>query len=236
MLNLTILIPPKHASPIPVSCVESGRWHRVSKGFTSAPRAQFAEGRAARMRQVTHSLAESRSRDSDQHAVWRLISEKSARLGAFSDTSAMSAMYDKLDDSIEEFVNAFQPATRQVGAVFLINGRAAGLEFFDAGSTYRKLSPKLIRSYALDAIDRQNPAGAPNRHLKETHSLRRSCRARPRFFRPLEKARMCGWAAPSLPARRWWHAVEPYISARSRLSVHSDHHVTTSSEVGPAPV
>jgi hypothetical protein len=44
--------------------------------------------------------------------------------------------------------------------VFLVNGRVAGLELFDAPSTWRKLSPKLVRSYALDAIDRQELARA----------------------------------------------------------------------------
>ena len=36
-----------------------------------------------------------------------------------------------------------------------MNGRLAGLELFDASSTWRKLAPKLVRSYALDAIDFQ---------------------------------------------------------------------------------
>ena len=39
------------------------------------------------------------------------------------------------------------------GAVFSINGRIVGLELFDAPETWQKLSPKLVRSYALDAID-----------------------------------------------------------------------------------
>ena len=56
---------------------------------------------------------------------------------------------------LEDFVAAFRPVDRQVGAVFLVNGRLAGLELFDAPSTWRKLSPKLVRSYALDAIDRK---------------------------------------------------------------------------------
>jgi hypothetical protein len=87
--------------------------------------------------------------------VWHAIAQKSARLGAESDTAAMAAMYERLDHSLEDFIAAFPPVERQVGAVFLVNGRLAGLELFDASSTWRKLSPKLVRSYALDAIDRQ---------------------------------------------------------------------------------
>ena len=67
----------------------------------------------------------------------------------------MSAVFDKVGTSLDEFVAAFPPVEHQVGAVFLINGRPAGLELFDAASTWRKLSPKLVRSYAVDALDRR---------------------------------------------------------------------------------
>jgi hypothetical protein len=156
VVNLTIMVPPGRTTTIPVSCVESGRWHHVSRGFASAPRAQFAEGRAAKIRQVTASLMREGSRVSDQGAVWNLIGEKSARLSATSDTSAMSAMFDKLETPIDAFVSAFPPVDYQVGAMFFINGAQAGLELFDAASTWRKLAPKLVRSYAVDAIDRRN--------------------------------------------------------------------------------
>jgi len=155
VVNLTILAPAAHTMVIPVSCVESGRWRHVSRGFASAPRAQFAEGRAAKMRQVTASLHTAGGRASDQHAVWNTIAERSARMGAASDTSAMSAMFEKLETPLEQFVAAFPPAEHQVGAIFFINGRQAGLELFDAASTWRKLAPKLVRSYAMDAIDRR---------------------------------------------------------------------------------
>jgi hypothetical protein len=161
VINLTILVPPQHSTIIPVSCVESGRWRRTSKNFTSAPRSHFAEGRAAKMRQVTSSLHMSGVRRSDQQAVWSGIAEKSARLGASSDTEAMSAMFDKVDHSLEDFVAAFPPVERQVGALFIVKDRLAGLELFDASSTWRKLAPKLVRSYALDAVDFQRQGGAP---------------------------------------------------------------------------
>jgi hypothetical protein len=154
VLNLTILVPANSATAIPVSCVESGRWQRRSRGFASSPHAHFAEGRAARSRQVTSSLMDGGGRRSDQGDVWRRVEEKSARFNVASDTSAMSALFDKVGGSLDDFVSAFSPGEHQVGAVFFINGRPVGLDLFDAASTWRKLSPKLVRSYAVDALDR----------------------------------------------------------------------------------
>jgi hypothetical protein len=61
VLNLSILVPAHSTTVVPVSCVEAGRCQHRSQGFASAPQAQFAEGRAARVQQVTSS-AEFRDR------------------------------------------------------------------------------------------------------------------------------------------------------------------------------
>jgi len=156
VLNLTILVAAESKLVIPVSCVESGRWRHVSRHFSAAPRTQFAEARAAKMRNVTASLMHSGTRRSNQGEVWQVIEERSARVGAESDTHAMSAMFEKLEPAVDDFVRAFAPDARQVGAIFAINGRVAGLDLFDAPSTWRKLAPKLVRSYAVDAIDRSS--------------------------------------------------------------------------------
>jgi hypothetical protein len=161
VLNLTILVPPQSSRTIPVSCVEAGRWSRSSARFASAPRTQYAEGRSARMEQVTASMRASGSRKSDQGAVWAGIAEKMARLGARSHTSAMSAMYEKVRQPLEDFVAGFQAMDGQVGAMFLVNGRPGGIELFDAPATWKKLSSKLVRSYALDAIDRSGEPSVP---------------------------------------------------------------------------
>ena len=81
-------------------------------------------------------------------------------MGAVSDTSAMSAMFEASNVALDEFVAAFTPVERQVGAVFFVNGRAAGLELFDAPRPWRTLAPKLIRSYALDALDQGDQCGS----------------------------------------------------------------------------
>jgi hypothetical protein len=165
VINLTMLIPEHRTMTIPVSCVESGRWRHVSSTFTASPRVQFAEGRAAKMHNVTASLHHHNSRQSNQGEVWDLIAGKAARLDAVSPTSAMSSIYDSHEESIADFVRAFTPIENQVGAVFFVDGCVAGLDLFDAAGTWQKVAHKLVRSYALDAIDRRterrgNPSGS----------------------------------------------------------------------------
>ena len=42
---------------------------------------------------------------------------------------------------------------KQVGAVFLIGGKVVGVDAFDSADTFAKAAPKLIRSYAVDALE-----------------------------------------------------------------------------------
>jgi len=175
VLNLTILAAARQTTRVPVSCVEAGRWRHSSARFASSPRTQFSEGRAARMQHVTASLSATGSRESDQSEVWSQIAHKSERLRVRSATSAMSDIYDSLDRTIDAYVGAATPVANQVGAVFLINGKPAGMDLFDSPSTWRKLAAKLVRGYALDAIDRRQTTSdtsetplTPQRHLRDT--------------------------------------------------------------------
>ena len=47
------------------------------------------------------------------------------------------------------------PVPHQVGAVVALHGRVCGVEFFDAPSTWAKPMPRLVRSWAIDALDEQ---------------------------------------------------------------------------------
>jgi ARG and Rhodanese-Phosphatase-superfamily-associated Protein domain len=99
----------------------------------------------------------------DQGAVWDRIADKSARLRADSATSAMSAVFEKLDVPLESFVRAFASVEHQNGAIFLIDDTVVGMDVFDSPTTWARLSPKLIRSYLVDAIDRQKHPRMPAR-------------------------------------------------------------------------
>jgi len=182
VLNLTILAPAKQTRVIPVSCVESGRWHHTSSDFASSPHAHFAQGRAAKMQHVTSSLKASGRHSSDQGDVWSQIAAKSARLDASSDTSAMSAIFDRHHVSLEEFVAAFTPTERQAGAMFFVGAWPAGLELFNTARTWRTLSPKLIRSYALDALDQSRDTVQSNDPWSPSAFIDRLMASQPSVF------------------------------------------------------
>jgi hypothetical protein len=164
VVNLTILVPPSAELTIPVSCVEAGRWRFRSKTFSSAPRSQYATGRAKKMAQVTASMRDVGVHRSDQAQVWHDIAEKCLRLDASSPTSAMEALFTRHADSIDGFVAACRPFDRQVGALFLVAGRVVGFDLFDRPETLRKVLPKLVRSVAIEALDSQNPPDGEKGH------------------------------------------------------------------------
>ncbi len=161
VLNLSVLVAAQTTIRIPVSCVEAGRWAYESSAFRSSPHSQYASGRAARAAQVTHSLKTTGECRSNQIAVWAELEEKASRLGTCSPTGAMMAMYLEHAPEVEEYAQAFGAAQGQRGAVFAINGVVEGVDLFDHSRTFHSALAKLIRGYALDAIDcSSTPRGA----------------------------------------------------------------------------
>ena len=56
IVNLSIMLAPKSETTIPVTCVERGRWSRVSDEFRPSPNSLPSTGRAAKMRDVSSSM------------------------------------------------------------------------------------------------------------------------------------------------------------------------------------
>ena len=173
ILNISILAPAHKDTVIPVSCVEAGRWQHTSSEFESASRAQFSASRAKKAAFVSEDIASSGARRSNQSEVWDDISVKMSCLGSSSDTGAVEAAFVDHESALGEFVDKLKPVEQQFGAVFSIKGNIVGMELFDSQETCQALLPKVIRSYALDAIDRSyhGPQGSslatPDLFLKQ---------------------------------------------------------------------
>ena len=164
VLNLSIMAPAGQSITIPVSCVEAGRWSHSTDEFRSGDRAQYATARASKSSSVSANLHAFRAPRSDQQEVWSNISAKSVRMEANSPTAAMSEMYEKKSSDLESFVEKFKAVDGQLGFVFLIDGAVAGMDLFDVPETLRKLMSKLVKSYALDALDTHARRTSPPGH------------------------------------------------------------------------
>jgi hypothetical protein len=159
VLNVSIMLAPESTTEIPVSCVEAGRWRAESDSFRAPGRVHFSRGRADKMRQVSESLLMRGRAESDQSAIWDAIAAKSARMRVDSPTSAMAAMYERRGGDLQSYLEALDVRAGQVGAVYAIGSKIAGLDLFDSERTYARLARKLISSYAVDAMEEDTDLG-----------------------------------------------------------------------------
>jgi hypothetical protein len=160
IVNLTILAAGMGTVAIPVSCVERGRWSSASPEFQESPQTMYPRGRAKKMMAVSMAMRDSGARHSDQGDVWADVDMLAAQLNAASPTGAMGHIFDQHRASVNEYLRDVAWTEGQVGAAFAINGKPLGVEIFESQNIAREYLPKVIRSYALDAIA-QGSVAAP---------------------------------------------------------------------------
>jgi len=119
------------------------------------------KSRSRKTRSVHQSLESCGGPKSDQGEVWNGIEELQVHACAPSPTSAMSDVYKAREDDLRQCDEVFKPVPNQVGFVAFIGGKPAGLDLVSLTSAYAKLHPKLVRSYALEAIVDQGGAASP---------------------------------------------------------------------------
>jgi hypothetical protein len=132
--------------------VEQGRWAYKGRQFNSEGRMMSANIRACKAEQVKLSLKTEGLFSSDQGAIWSKIGELADCLEAKSSSMEMGAIYRKERPRLDEYAANFAALPGQLGAVFLINGWAAGLEAFGKPETFAKLFKKIVESYGIEAI------------------------------------------------------------------------------------
>lgn len=173
VLNTSLLVPAERETEIPVSCVERGRWSYTSRRFGSTgTTSSHLSLRKMHTEKVTDSLRATHTFDSDQGAVWQEVERKIGSTGSLSRTRALHDVYEQVETRLTDYLEAFKPPEAQ-GMMVVINGEIAGADLFDHAETLRMLWPKLMRSYALDALERASEPQASEKPssavLEETH-------------------------------------------------------------------
>jgi len=176
VFNSSLMVAPGQTVVAKVSCVEQGRWSTASTGFGTSGTQLFARARQMNTQAVAGNMAASSTPVGDQTEVWDRVARKNEALGVPSETRAMHEAYKLRQEDVDAYVKQFQPLKTQVGAVFAIRGEIVGLDLFDDAGTLEKMYPKLVRSYALDAISPEpnvkTSAGAPEKPAPDMDSAR----------------------------------------------------------------
>lgn len=152
VLNTTILLKEKSETVIPVSCTEQGRWSYKSREFADSDVVASPRLRMHKSASVTRSLNSRQKFESDQSEVWNVVHEMSEDAQVRSPTSAMKDVYESKTHELEEYLESFKSVSGQKGLLVFINGEVAGLDAVSLDSAYKILQPKLLKSYAMDAL------------------------------------------------------------------------------------
>lgn len=154
VVNTTILIPPKTAFDLPVSCIEHGRWHATASVF-HAGEAVHPTLRREKSQQVTVSLQTAEAPLADQHSIWSEVQARHRATRTASATAALNDVYVQRGKDLERVVDGLSyPSDSPIGVVALIDGHAECVDLFDRPETLRVYWNRLVRSYALEVLDR----------------------------------------------------------------------------------
>jgi hypothetical protein len=72
--------------------------------------------------------------------------------GTPSNTLAIRDVYTAKIEDLEAYLAAFECVSRQRGSLVFVNGEPVGLDMVSREEAYAALHPKLVKSYALDAL------------------------------------------------------------------------------------
>jgi len=133
------LVDARSRQTICVRCVERGRWSPLARLFEAALRAAYPQLR--------------RASRAGQGATWSELVSKQQRMQARSPTEAAEQLYVVHRRRLDAYADAFPRQIGQSGAAVSIAGNPVCVDFLSRSDVFAGLYPKLVRGYALDAID-----------------------------------------------------------------------------------
>jgi hypothetical protein len=175
------------ATTVPVFCVEHGRWARrdvtenanylanvqardpeklsgeeLKKLAEEANSGKFVKGAGV----VTKDVRLAVQGAMDQSKVWEEVGKANASSGAQTASGAFTANYgekevaEKLNPYLDKLQGPVAESRHVIGVIVAINGKPHSIDVFESTPLFQKLWPKLLKSYALDALGNSQAAEA----------------------------------------------------------------------------
>lgn len=155
IVNTSLLLASKSEFVVPVSCTERGRWRYNSKKFADSGVVMSSKARSSKSNRVHASLNAFKNYNANQGEIWGDIEKLHAKSGTShsSRTRAMKDAFEQNRKTIEEFLTAFTLQEGQNGMMVFENGKLVGGDLISNPAVYADLHTKLIKSYALEAVN-----------------------------------------------------------------------------------
>ena len=150
IIGANTIIPANTTQTVPVFCVEHRRWDNSSKEFTTAK--ALAHGRLrgqasfAAQTDVWDEVARTNDRKKTKNATdtYRQVAQQQS-------DGSLQAWQKKVDDAIAKLPAADR--AKMIGYVVALNGKVATVDMFQSPTLFKKLEPKLLKSYVTEAVD-----------------------------------------------------------------------------------
>ena len=157
ILNVSVLVDAKSTLRIPVSCVEQGRWARVSRSFAPGSHVSNAH---LRRRKAEAQAAQPLARGIAQSEVWGELRETAMRMSVHSPTGASADLYRAHERDLRSLEDRFPVEPGQCGAVLGL-GDDMCVDVVSRPDAFARLWPKLRAGYLLDALERLDGKPTP---------------------------------------------------------------------------
>ncbi|NKN31793.1 ARPP-1 family domain-containing protein [Marichromatium bheemlicum] len=167
VLEHSLLVAPRESMTLALIPLEQRANQPTPTQLTPAGQLLFASARARSAARITARLFGEPATPPHPRALCEDIALKLTRMDCHDSHPPLGALYDDYAEFIGQYISALPPQPDQIGAIIAINERICGLELFAHPATLRELLPRIIASYALDAIEclsfkrRRAPLDAP---------------------------------------------------------------------------
>lgn len=153
ILNVSVLVEAGGTVPVPVSCVEAGRWRYEGDDdlqmFSAASRTSSPR---VRMAKEMHLREAPLARGAAQSAVWDAVDDTHRLRGSISATRAYSDAVRHVKPELDALVAQFPRRPGQCGALLGYGGAPVCMDAVSRAEAYEGLHEALLTGYVMDAL------------------------------------------------------------------------------------
>jgi len=150
VLNTSVLLAPNSKSTLPVSCVEQGRWSKISDSFIFTDNISPQKIRALKSEAVKANLRSNNTYASDQMQVWDEVGKYQAAFSVNSPTMNLNELYDREGGNFESYIKDFTPDENANGVAVFSDKELINLDVFNRTNIYREYFSKILKSSAIE--------------------------------------------------------------------------------------